>query len=522
MPVPVSQAARLDLARMLPELRCKLPLFFAVAAGAAALAFGLSQRQSERYVATADLLFRAEAYVNAPERTAETNLVLADLNAVIVGVRRRLNSGESLEDLRKRVELQPRGQADVLRIAASAGSARGAARLANAFAEEVVAGRRATAVADVQRRIDALDASLAQTDPESALAGALAERRNILLADKALVTGDVEIADLATAPRERAAPKPLRNAAVAGMLGFVMAMMLVVALRTLDRRLTEQQVVELFGAPVLALVPARGSRATWRRLAYVEAFEFLRANVLAILGEEAAERETNALSGKAESHVVVVTSPMPGDGRSSTVARLGEALAAAGARVLALDGDLRKPTLAREFGLREQQPGLADMVDGQSAARFLQETDVGGLSVLAGGAHGGADTAGAAWSRLRGVIEALRTRADLVLVDTPPVMIDARTSILASEADGVLVVLDARNLDPDTLTAARDQLERAHANILGLVLNFADAPHERKLRADYGAYGPHLPDSRTATPSPAVDPPIVAAAGQGPATRQPS
>lgn len=521
-PCAMQERAAFDLAALLNDLRRRAPFLAAIAVAAAALAFGLSQLQAQRYAASAHLLFRQVPNANAPERTAATNLALANLTTVVVRVRRRLGlTGVSLDELRDRIDLKPRGQADLVRVVASDGTAAGAARLANAFAGEVVTVRRESAQADVDRSITSIDRRLARTDPTSELAAGLRQRRRSLLIDRALADGGVEVADRATAPSHRAAPKPVRNGLIGGVLGLLLALALAVVLRAVDQRMSDQEAADLFGAPILARIPVHGS-APWRRQLHVDAFQLLRANVVATIGDDADRRGGRALREEAKGRVLVVTSPLPANGKSTVVARLGEALAGSGVRVLAIDTDLRKPTLARTFGMTDDQPGLAEvLVDDEVPTLLVQATSVPGLSVLSGGMRSaGVGTPVASPRRLLMVVDVLRFQADILLVDTAPVAIAAETSILAGSAAGVIVVLDARNLRRETLTATRDQLQRAGARVLGLVVNFSAPLSERALKDAYGGpYRAHVPDA--ASPAAGTDAPASVRESRRP-TPQPS
>lgn len=511
--MPMRERADLDIASLLGELRRRARLVVAIAIVAAGLAFGLSQLQSDRYVATADLLFRSDPNAYAPERAAATNLELASTDSVLVNVRRRLGlNGVPTDELRERVDLQPVGQADLLQVKASGTSPMDAARLANAFAVEIVAVRRETAQAEIQRMIDSLDAKLAQTGPDTELtADDLAQRRRSLLIDRAVAQGQVEVIDEASPPQERAAPRPIRNAVIGGVLGFVLALMLVVLLRAFDRRMSDEEAVELFGAPILAGIPVRDSKP-WRSQLFDEAFQFLRANVVALFADQADTLGPRELRQDSQGRVLVVTSPLPANGKSTTVARLGEALATSGARVLAIDGDMRNPKLGPELGLSEGHRGLSDGLVGSATSLpgLIQPTAVSRLSVLPGGMTCvGPGMPIASPRRLLQVVNALRYRADIVLIDTAPVAIAAETSVLAGQADGVIVVLDARNLDRPTLTATRDQLRRAGAEVIGLVINFAESANERVLKSAYGA--PYrAPSPPVPAPGGADDPPAPA------------
>jgi capsular exopolysaccharide synthesis family protein len=469
-----------DLASVLAELRRRAWLIFLCTFLSAGLAFGLSQLLDERYEATADLLF-VETNPNAPERTAATNLALASLDAVMVRVKRRLDSDLPIDELRDEFELQPRGQADIVRVKARADTAEQAATLANLFAEEVVALRRERAQESIQRQIDAVTAQLAQLGNDPELADRLKRRQSDLAVAKALATGDVEIVDPAVPRADPASPRPLRNAAIAGLLGMFISAGIAIALRTVQRHVGEGEVAEIFDAPILARVPTRGRRP-WREQRYLEAFQFLRANVALAL-----ERRADP-DAPPRGRLIAVTSPLPGNGKSIVVASLSDALAVNGIDVLAVDADLRKPSLGLEFGIQELQPGLAEALLGyDEVGAYIKETPIPSVSVLPGGRLGaGFAVARATSSRLPEVLGELRSRADVVLIDTAPVALAAETSIVASVVDDVILVVDARDLRREALEDTRDQLALVGANLLGIVVNRTELPEDRALKSAYG------------------------------------
>ena len=202
-------------------------------------------------------------------------------------------------------KLEPQGQADIVRVKASADTPGAAARRANLLAQEVVALRRERAQDQVQRQIDALDAQLVQVgDNPRALANRLEQRKRDLEVEKALATGDVELADPAVPPADPASPQPLRWAVIAGLLGLLISIGIVLVLRSVQRRVGEKEVAEIFDAPILARVPTRSRRA-WREQRYLEAFQFLRANVALKLEPRA------AAEGPHRGRLIAVTSPSP-------------------------------------------------------------------------------------------------------------------------------------------------------------------------------------------------------------------
>jgi succinoglycan biosynthesis transport protein ExoP len=372
-----------DLSTLLAEVRRRALLVALCTLAAAGAAYAASQQLGDRYEASAELLFQ-EANPNAPERTAATNLALASLDSVVFRVRKRLGTDVPVDTLRKQISLEPRGQADIVKVTAHAGTAKEAARLANIFAEEVVNMRRDRAQLAVQRQIDVLDARIVEAAADPAAVGSLNQRRQKLAVDKALATGDVEIADPALPPLERSSPKPLRYALVSAFLAFLLATAAVVLVRTVQRRVDEKDVSGIFGAPILARVPTR-RRSAWREQLYQEAFQFLRANVATVIRAPSNSKE----SGGGRGRMIAVTSPLPGNGKSTVVAGLSDALALAGSTVLAVDCDLRKPTLTEEFGLLPGTDGLPEALLGHYAAEdLLVSTSIPSVTLLPGGQAG--------------------------------------------------------------------------------------------------------------------------------------
>jgi capsular exopolysaccharide synthesis family protein len=182
---------------------------------------------------------------------------------------------------------------------------------------------------------------------------------------------------------------------------------------------------------------------------------------------------------------IVVTSPSKGDGKSLTAANLALAMAQEfHQRVLLVDADFRRASVARLFGLRES-PGLADVLLGVDLDGALVSLPEQRLTVLPAGtlpAHP-AELLGSAG--MRRVLDTLRTRFDRILIDTPPVAPVADVHVLAPMADGVLLIVRAG-------VTGKPEIERALAGldagkVLGLVLN--DAEESRRDRSAYEGYG---------------------------------
>jgi capsular exopolysaccharide synthesis family protein len=511
----------LDLPTFLHAVRRRWWLILLLTVAATALAYGVSSLQDDRYDATADLLFRPvdpapridpttppPDLADAPERTAATNLALASSESVARRAHEALDSGLSVEELRDRVSFEPKGQADIVSVKASAGSAEEAARIANAFANEVVEVRRENAQAKVQQVIDTIRGQLEVLDPASPTVATLTRRAEQLEAEKALQTGDVELAEEALPPAEPSAPKPLRNGVIGGFLGLLLGIGIALVLQRLDRRLDDEDAVaSITGAPLIGRIPVRKD-AEWERQLYLEAFQFLRANL-------------QLRADTKDCRTIAVTSALPGNGKSTVVVGLADALGLSGADVVAVDCDLRRPTLHSNFAL-DSDSGLTSVIMGASSATDeLQDTTHARVRLLAAGRSTPiSPSVLAASDRLHELFDELRDSADYVLVDTAPVVIGAEASTVAAAVDGVIVVVDQDTVGPDLLEAATQQLHNAGAKIIGVVLNRAEVLlADEAYRGYYGSGAARTEDTgptirwSEAAPAPIVPKPLPATTG---------
>ncbi|MCG8352119.1 MAG: CpsD/CapB family tyrosine-protein kinase [Chloroflexales bacterium] len=181
-------------------------------------------------------------------------------------------------------------------------------------------------------------------------------------------------------------------------------------------------------------------------------------------------------------NTLLVTSTSPDEGKSTTLANLAVTIAQAEQRVILVDCDLRRPSLHTLFGVPNEQ-GLTSVILNQGDGELpLHATSVPGLNLLTSGPlpPRPADLLGS--RRMEVLIERLRSEADMVLFDTPPVIAVTDAAVLATRLDGVLLVLQAGKTRRDRAREARRQLEKVKANIIGVVLNNA------RMEASYGYY----------------------------------
>jgi len=186
---------------------------------------------------------------------------------------------------------------------------------------------------------------------------------------------------------------------------------------------------------------------------------------------------TSILSGTdgKSPRLLVVTSPGPGEGKTTVVANLGLTLALIGKRVLLVDADVRRHQLHKFFGLHDER-GLCSMLEksqtiNQSLDSFVQKTAVPGLSVLSSGASATA-TANLLYSPdLPKLLARLKGEYDFVLIDSPPVFPVADARIVGRFADGVILVARAGQTAREAAGAAHRRLAADEVRVLGLILN---------------------------------------------------
>ena len=172
-------------------------------------------------------------------------------------------------------------------------------------------------------------------------------------------------------------------------------------------------------------------------------------------------------------HRLVVTSPLPGEGKSSVCANLAVAAAQAGNRVIVIDCDLHRPRQHRLFGL-VNNVGLTTALlapEEVDIVRFTQATAVPTLRVMTSGPlpPNAAELLGSL--RMRHLLEALEAHADIVLLDTPPASVLADAAVLSLQSDGVLLVLSAGSTTYDVGQRTVAALQQVQAHVVGVVLN---------------------------------------------------
>ena len=181
--------------------------------------------------------------------------------------------------------------------------------------------------------------------------------------------------------------------------------------------------------------------------------------------------------------VIVMTSPGPREGKSTTCANLGMVLVQADKKVIMIDCDLRRPVLHKFFDIRNLK-GLVDILAEESRLEEVLHEPVEGLQVVTVGPipPNPAEIIGS--RRFSEFLAGVREEFDYILIDAPPIGLVTDPAILAVQGDGVLLVIDAQNTRKGALRQSVRSLESVGANILGTVMN--NVEHEK---GNYSYYG---------------------------------
>ncbi len=174
--------------------------------------------------------------------------------------------------------------------------------------------------------------------------------------------------------------------------------------------------------------------------------------------------------------VIVMTSPGMGEGKSTTCANLAVVLAQAGKNTLVMDCDLRKPVMHKIFGLRNFYGVVDALVSNKDLPESWWQEPVPGLKVATAGSipPNPAELLGS--RRFADLLALARERFDYVLLDSPPVGAVADPVILATQGDGVLLVLDSHNTRKAALQEAVRSMDSVGARVLGTVMNNVKVP----------------------------------------------
>jgi capsular exopolysaccharide synthesis family protein len=490
---PTDREQTFSLEQMLDVLRRRwgaIALCFVLVAGAA---FGFSKHQTKQYTATVSLVFSNNqlaqqvaglSVASSSNQLAlqNTNLKLVQLGDMAAKTAGILGQGLTKETVAADLSVTAQGESNIVDVAATAISPTLAADIANTYTGVFVTEQQNANHAYYASALKLVNKQLAVLSPQekAGTAGlALQARAQSLGTLAELRNGNVQVAQAATVPTSPSSPKTARNTAIGAILGLLLGLGVALLLERLDRRIREPKDLEkVYGLPLLGVVPESSALSRTARhkgssaslpANEAEAFHLIRAH----LRYFNVDRELRTL---------LVGSAAPGDGKTTVARHLASAAARMGSRVLLLEGDLRRPTIAQQLDL-PSGPGIADVLIGSVAlGEAIQSVDLESPSGQSGSARAlDVLVAGAALPPNPGelieshAMERLLTQAkstyDLIVIDTPPLTAVSDAFPLLRKVDGVVIVGRVGRNRRDVAERLHETLTGAGAPLLGVIAN---------------------------------------------------
>lgn len=296
-------------------------------------------------------------------------------------------------------------------------------------------------------------------------------------------------ADSAQLPTAPSSPNVRLSVALGAIVGLFLGIGYAVLRYVLDRRVRSADAVEReTGLAVVGTIPDEKSFQSASRLVPVDGANSASSDNVHLFAVSEAMRElrTNIRFMNVDSppRVIVVTSPLPGDGKSTTAANLAVTIAASGQQVVLIDGDLRRPMVATVFGLVEGA-GLTDVLSDRATLGDVAQPvgELGTLRVVGAGRVPPNPSEVLGSARMRELLLTLSESAT-VIVDAPPLIPVTDAAVLSNSADGAIVVAMVGKTTFEILNKALGILERSNAKALGIVLN--RMPRKKGSSAYYG------------------------------------
>ncbi len=271
----------------------------------------------------------------------------------------------------------------------------------------------------------------------------------------------VRVVEEAEAPKSPSSPIVPMNILLSVVLGILAGVGLAFFVEYLDVSLkTVDEVEKYLGMSVLAVIPQQSRPLTeaGQSSGQGEAYRGLRT-ALALLAREGGQKVFTTISGGV------------GEGKSTTLFNLAYVYAEQGSKVLIIDSDMRRPVQHKMVGLGNRQ-GLVNVLLGEKKPdEVIQETGVPNLWMMTSGRLRRGALGIMNGMRLRAILDDVRPKYDVVLLDSPPILGVTDAAILASEADGVLLVVQYRKYPKLISLRAKRMIENAGGRLLGAVLN---------------------------------------------------
>ncbi|PZR78992.1 MAG: hypothetical protein DLM52_01925 [Chthoniobacterales bacterium] len=321
---------------------------------------------------------------------------------------------------------------------------------------------------------------------EKLLLDSVRQRAQTQTMEMAMPRVAVSVKQVAEPPTFPARPRVGLNLALGGLIGLGIGLGLAFFIEYLDTSVKTMEDVEtLLGVPVLAIIPKNVTLLHHEigDSPDAEAYRILRTNI-----------EFNRRNP--EANTISIASGGPGEGKSTTVTNLGYICAQGGYSTLIVDADLRRPVQHMHFDL-DNKIGLSNyLTSNMRIEEVIRPTSVENLSLLPSGVIP-SDAVGILNSqKMSDLIAELKTRYDIIFFDSPPMLGVSDASVLASEVDQTIIVVQHRRFPRAMLTRVKQAITGSGGTVLGVVLNNVDLRHDQNYYYYTNYYGYYQPQDR--------------------------
>jgi capsular exopolysaccharide synthesis family protein len=301
--------------------------------------------------------------------------------------------------------------------------------------------------------------------------------------------GRVQSIDEATLPTFAVSPNRKRAIIYSALMGLMLGFVVAFGLDRLDDSVkSPDELRDQMELPMLGLIPAiRAERGVRKGADPALGRLITHADPRSPVAEAYRSLRTNLAFARAQQspQAIVIASPGPSDGKSTTVANLAITFAQQGQRTLLIDADLRRAVLNKALHV-ERSPGLTEVIIGEATFDDVtHETGIPNLSLIASGRFppNPAELLGSA--RMQEILHQSKAQFDVVLLDSPPLLAVTDAAVLSTMVDGVVLVIRTERTKRDAVRRALGHIRSVRGRLLGAGLNDVD------LRSGvyYGSYG---------------------------------
>ena len=311
--------------------------------------------------------------------------------------------------------------------------------------------------------------------------------------------GNARIVDRAIAPTKAYKPNKPLYITFSAVIGLALGIFIAFVIAFFDTTIKTIEDIEKFGFPFLGAVPTINLAQLQKKmnivakdlneseLKKIETRLVTHFSPKSPISESYRSIRTNIQFSKIDDppKVILVSSSIPKEGKSTTVCNLAVTISQSGNRTLIVDGDLRRPVIHKKFNLL-REIGITDyLVKGKSIEEIAKKTDVENLYVITCGEipHNPSELLGS--KKMEAFIKDVRDKFDFVIIDSPPVITVTDATVLSRKVDGVIIVVSSGNVGKTEINRSAGLIQSIGSNLIGVILNSLDI---KKLYGNYYYY----------------------------------